>query len=150
MSTGGAVVSLLDWRTQSQQLPASLNVTVRLDFDIAKVTAVRAGLKLRFTSVKQGGEFLISFATELMDCDFITLEAKPKPTNRTHYVCSSTEKMCKPRAEGTLSLHECELEAACKKPEPEHEGYICEKTTKKCESSRHANATLAKCERECK
>jgi hypothetical protein len=75
VSTGGAVVSLLDWRPGSQRLP-SLNITVRLDFDITEVTAVRAGLKLHFTSAKQGDEFLISFATELNHCDFITLDAK--------------------------------------------------------------------------
>ena len=77
VSKGGAVVTLLDWRPEDQQLP-SINVTVRLNFDVTEVTAVRAGLKLHFTSVKQSGEFLISFATEVMHCDFITLEALPQ------------------------------------------------------------------------
>ena len=75
VSTAGAVVTLLDWRPDGQQHP-SINVTVRLDFDVSKVTAVRAGLKLPFTSVKQGREFVISFSTEVMHCDFITLDAK--------------------------------------------------------------------------
>jgi hypothetical protein len=82
ISTGGAVVTLLDWRPESQQFPL-INVTVRLDFDITEVTAVRAGVKLQFTSVRQGDEFVISFSTELEHCDFITLEAKQDTATTT-------------------------------------------------------------------
>lgn len=77
LSDGGAVLTLLNWRSDSHL--SSLSVTVRLDFDVQKVTAVRSGSSLSFnmTEPQQGSEWYeVSFTTELTDCDFITLKAK--------------------------------------------------------------------------
>lgn len=74
-SAAGSVLTLLNWNDAPVD---SLSVSVRLDHDVATVTAVGTGDKLKFTSAKAatGGGFVVAFALPLEHCDLVTMPAK--------------------------------------------------------------------------
>ena len=72
----GSVLTLLNWNSAPVE---SLSVTVRVDHDVAEVTAVNGGTKLKFTTTKdttRAGGFLVAFSLPLEHCDIVTLPAK--------------------------------------------------------------------------
>lgn len=73
-SSAGSVLTLLNW---SEGPVESLSVTVQLHHDVAEVTAIGTGAKLKFTSTQADkGGFLVAFSLPLEHCDFVTLPAK--------------------------------------------------------------------------
>lgn len=75
-SAAGSVLTLLNWNSAPV---ASLSVTVRVDHDVADVTAIGSGTKLKFTSTKddkRAGGFVVAFSLPLEHCDIVTLPAK--------------------------------------------------------------------------
>ena len=73
-SVDGAVLTLLNWR---ENPIAALNVQVRLDYEIVKVTAIQSGAPVSFTSTPATtAGFWINFSLPLEHGDFVTLEAK--------------------------------------------------------------------------
>ena len=72
-SAAGSVLTLLNWNESPVD---SLAVTVQLDHDVETVTAVGTNTRLKFTSTKEGGRYLVAFSVPLEHCDFVTLPAK--------------------------------------------------------------------------
>ena len=75
-STAGSVLTLLNWNAAPVQ---SLSVTMRVDHDVAEVTAINGGIKLKFTTTKdstRAGGFVVAFSLPLEHCDIVTLPAK--------------------------------------------------------------------------
>eukprot|EP01052_Picozoa_sp_SAG31_P006273 SAG31_NODE_286_length_18467_cov_41.317056_11_plen_278_part_00 len=80
VSSGGAVLTLLNWRETSVM---DLKMSVSLDFDVAKVIAVHAmtkeNIELHFTSTASptNGRFMVNFTIELLEhSDFVMMERK--------------------------------------------------------------------------
>ena len=65
------MLTLLNWNSAPVE---SLSVTVRVDHDVAEVTAVNGGTKLKFTTTKdatRAGGFLVAFSLPLEHCDSV-------------------------------------------------------------------------------
>ena len=79
VSADGAVLSLLNWR---ETAVTNMDVSVRLDFQVGRVTAVRAmhpeNAELQFTSaVASSGEFVTNFTVAVLEhTDFVMLHKK--------------------------------------------------------------------------
>lgn len=79
VSSDGAVLTLLNWRESPVD---EMEVSVLLDFDVEKVTAVHAmataNTELRFSSTASaGGEYAVNFTVALLEhSDFVMLHKK--------------------------------------------------------------------------
>ena len=106
VSADGAVLTLLNWR---ESRVSGMHVSVVLDFDVDRVTAVRAltttNTELPFTSAAKSGQFVVNFTVAVLEhSDFVMLEKKAtNPRQKTDDVAIVTQ-LTKPR--GTAATGE--------------------------------------------